>query len=94
MQRAIVEGIPAKGMPAFGDRLGKEDVTVLVQLITSDKPAGPSTGANPYAGVVRHPDGWIGRHFTVVKESGTQLCSRCHQPSYCVNCHTAGRVKP
>lgn len=93
VEKTIAEGIAAKGMPAFGGRLSQADISALAQLVTTGKAAGGGA-TNPYAGVVRHPDGWLGKHFSVVKENGTQLCFRCHQPSFCVNCHTGGRVKP
>jgi mono/diheme cytochrome c family protein len=88
----ITDGIAAKGMPAFGGRLSSGDITALAQLLVSGKASGGS-GGNPFAGIVRHADGWITKHPPYVKENGTQLCARCHQPTFCVNCHTAGRVK-
>lgn len=100
VQKAIADGIASKGMPAFGGRLSKDDVELLAQFVASGKAGSGGGGggggapANPFSGLVRHVDGWILKHPAVVKESGTQLCSKCHQPSYCVTCHTGGRVKP
>lgn len=96
----ISDGIAGKGMPAFRGRLAQEDIDALAQLVAAGTPTsgasagGSAAGSNPYVGILRHVDGWIASHPTVVKDSGTQLCSRCHQPSFCVTCHTGGRIRP
>jgi mono/diheme cytochrome c family protein len=92
--KIIAEGAPEKGMPAYRERLPAEDIEALTQLIASgDAPPAPAGGGSAFAGVVRHVEGWITKHPLMVKESGTQLCTKCHQPSFCTNCHTAGRVR-
>jgi mono/diheme cytochrome c family protein len=100
VEATIADGVASKGMPAFRSRLSQEDIAALAQLVVAGAPASGATaggggvGSNPYAGILRHVDGWITRHPVVVKESGTQLCSRCHQPNFCVTCHTGGRISP
>ncbi len=96
----IQNGLADKGMPAFGSRLSDADIEALASFIASGQPissdgsgdAGGSAAAssNPFAGVVRHVDGWITQHPNVVRQQGSQLCQKCHQLSFCASCHTGG----
>jgi hypothetical protein len=43
--------------------------------------------------LVRHPPGFARRH-SVEARADERLCSQCHEPSYCVRCHTAGHGPP
>ena len=87
-------------MPAFRNRLAQDEIEALAQFVAAGTSAsgtttgGTAAGSNPYTGILRHVDGWITRHPIVVKDKGTQLCSRCHQPNFCVTCHTGGRIRP
>jgi mono/diheme cytochrome c family protein len=89
----IRNGLPEEGMPAFGERLSDEEIDGLVRLVASGEAvaATDGTGAaadNPFAGVVRHVDGWISKHPDVVRQQGSQLCQTCHQVTFCADCHT------
>lgn len=92
----IRDGLADRGMPAFGSRLSETDIEALASLLASGQPVADNatvavagSTANPFAGVVRHPDGWISNHPNVVRQQGSQLCQKCHQVSFCASCHTA-----
>lgn len=95
----IQNGLADKGMPAFGSRLSDADIEALASLVASGQPigggssgdgAGSTAASNPFAGVVRHVDGWITQHPNVVRQQGSQLCQKCHQLTFCASCHTGG----
>ena len=92
----IRDGLPDQGMPAFGDRLSEEEIGGLASLVASgeaaagDRTAVAGAEGNPFAGVVRHVDGWISKHPGVVREQGSQLCQKCHEVSVlCFSCHAS-----
>lgn len=91
----ITNGLPDVGMPAFGERLSEDEIASLARLVASGEAvsatgtaAGSDGGSNPFAGIVRHVDGWISKHPDVVRQQGSQLCQRCHEINFCVSCHT------
>jgi nitrate/TMAO reductase-like tetraheme cytochrome c subunit len=34
---------------------------------------------------------WVSQHTSVVEERGAAFCVECHEPTFCVGCHTADR---
>ncbi len=89
VRKTIEKGIADKGMPAFAGRLSDADLEALVSYVASGQAAGAQNNGNPFSGVVQHVSGWITRHPTFVKQSGSQLCLQCHQLTFCSGCHTA-----
>ena len=34
---------------------------------------------------------WVSRHYLMVQETGSAFCMQCHQPTFCVRCHSNAR---
>lgn len=69
-----------------------------------ERPEG--TGGSPWTALRRgvvacsrcheppHPEGWRGKHPTLVKEKGIASCFKCHASYSCSRCHTGEATRP
>jgi hypothetical protein len=75
----------AAGDPVHGD-VSRQDRTVCENC---------HGGAQDFCAVCHHEDflptlgTWVGQHTTSVSERGAAYCMECHEPTFCVACHTA-----